>query len=93
MFRKETTRILYGGTIFSLLAAFGYTSVVTLMMALVFLPYTATGGILTPRKVFSTLFLFTILAKFSIYFVVKCLFYTSEARVALRRIKVVKVHI
>ena len=88
--RKETNRVLYGGMLYSFAITFSQGASVPFMTAIMFLPYAATGGILTPRNVFKSLFLLIILAKGSVYFVVQGLFFVSEARVSLRRIQVSK---
>lgn len=77
-----------GGTLFALAKGFSLSTSIPFIMALIFISYTATGGILTPRKVFTTLFLVSFLSKVGILFVVNALFLVSEGRVAVQRIQV-----
>lgn len=86
--RSESLLILKGGIARALTQAFNLGIVVPVMMALTFIVFTATGGELTPRRVFTTLSLIGFLRRSSVAFLVRCFFLVYEARVALVRIQV-----
>ena len=72
----------------ALTQAFNFGIAVPVMMALTFIAFTATGGELTPRRVFTTLSLIGFLRRSSTAFIVRCFFLVYEARVAIVRIQV-----
>ena len=84
--------ILKGGVARALTQAFNFGIAVPVMMALTFIVFTATGGELTPRRVFTTLSLIGFLRRSSIAFIVRCFFLVYEARVATVRIQVSKTY-
>ena len=60
----------------------------TLIMYLVFSVYTGTGGILSPKKVFTTLSLLIVLRLTSVHFAIQAALAISEGRVAVVRLRV-----
>ena len=86
--RLESVLILKGGIARALTQAFNFGIAVPFMMALTFIVYTAVGGELTPRRVFTTLSLIGFLRRSSIAFIVRCFYLVYEAKVALVRIQV-----
>ncbi len=86
-FRKESLIILKGGLVRAFGLAFMIVSV-TIMTFLVFSVYTATGGILSPKKVFTVLSLLLILRLTSVHFLVQNSLAMSEGFVAISRINV-----
>ncbi|XP_064396708.1 ATP-binding cassette sub-family C member 4-like [Halichondria panicea] len=83
--RKESLIILKGGLVRAFGLAFMIVSV-TIMTFLVFSVYTATGGILSPKKVFTVLSLLLILRLTSVHFLVQNSLAMSEGFVAISRI-------
>lgn len=60
----------------------------TLIMFIVLTAFVTTGGILTPRRLFTTLSLLGIMRRSVLRFFVRSMFMISEGKVALKRIKV-----
>ncbi len=58
------------------------------MMGVTFLTFVATGGELTPQRVFTTLSLLTLLRRTNGTFLIRGFFLLNEASVALHRIQV-----
>ena len=88
--RSESLLILKGGITRAVTQAFNFGIAAPFMMAVTFIVFTAAGGELTPRRVFTTLSLIGFLRRSSIAFIVRCFFLVYEARVALVRIQVNK---
>ncbi len=85
--RLESRLILKGGIVRASNLAFMMMSA-SLMAFVVFCVYTATGGDLTPKKVFTTLSLIYVLRLVTIHHLILNVVGFSEAHVALTRIKV-----
>ena len=85
--RLESTLILKGGLVRAFSLAFMIVSI-TIMSFIVFSVYTGTGGILTPKKVFTVLSLLINLRLTSVHFVVQNALAMSEGHVAISRIQV-----
>ena len=88
LFRHETKLIRYGGVIRTLTSAFNFGVFLQLMMGVTFLVFVATGGELTPQRVFTTLSLLHHLRRTNGAFMIRSFFLLNEASVALSRIKV-----
>lgn len=87
MYRIESVIIFQGGLARAISLGFMIVSIV-LMMFIAFSVYTGSGGILTPKKVFTVLSLLTVLKLTSVQFMVLNALSISEGRVALTRIQV-----
>ena len=85
--RKESLIIFQGALIRACNYAFYTVSVVTIMFML-FTTYVKMGGELTPKRIFTTLSLLTILRLTSIHFLILSLLGLNEGRVASTRITV-----
>ncbi len=89
--RSQELRIIRsGGTIRVSLIAYFMGFGKTLVMSLIFVAFTSSGGTLTPRAVFTTLSLVLILRRIAMAFLIRSIFHLSEGSVAIRRIKVVE---
>ena len=86
--RLESTLIFKGGSLLTLTNAFNIGVANSFLMAITFLSYTAAGGELTPRKVFVTLSLIDVVRRTSFHYLVQCIFFISEIRVAFVRLQV-----
>ena len=80
--------ILKGGILRALTQAFNFGIALSFMMALTFITFAAVGGVVTPRRVFTTLSIVGFLKRSSIAFIIRCFYLVYEARVALVRIQV-----
>lgn len=85
--RYESLLILKGGMVRASNLAFVMMSA-SLMAFVVFCVYTATGGDLTPKKVFTTLSLIYVLRLISVHHLILNVVGFSEAHVAVTRINV-----
>ena len=86
--RKEFFIILQGGLIRAYNLTISLTFSRTLIMFIVFTAFTATGGTLTPRRVFTTLSLVVFMRKSMLFIFVRGIFQLSESRVGDDRIQV-----
>ena len=86
-FSKESRIILQGGLIQGFSLGLTFTSL-TLLMFFIFTAYTANGGELTPKKVFTTLSLLIVLRLTSVYFFIENVLAMTEGRVAVVRLQV-----
>ena len=86
--RLESTIILKGGIVRAFSLAFMIVSI-TIMTFIVFSVYTGTGGVLTPKKVFTILSLLITLRLFCVHYAVKNALFMTEGYVALSRIQVI----
>lgn len=87
MLRKESNIILRGGMVQGFNLGFFFISQL-LMSFILFTIYTATGGELSPKKIFTTVsLLFGLRVTAVVRFTLNVLF-TSEARVSITRIQV-----
>ena len=80
--------ILWAGLIRAYNLAISLTFSRTLIMFIVFTAFTATGGTLTPRRVFTTLSLVVFMRKSMLFIFVRGIFQLSERKVADNRIQV-----
>ena len=64
----------------------------SIKLLIVFSAFVGTGGLLTPRRVFTVLSLVTFLWSSSVHLLMRCIFYLSEATVAESRIKVRRIY-
>ncbi len=87
MYRKESLLILQAGLIRAASLAFMMISL-TLLMYIIFTAYTATGGVLTPKKVFTTLSILIVIRLTSVHFLVQNSLSMMEGRVATVRLQV-----
>lgn len=85
--RLETNTILKSSMIRAINFAL-FTVSLTIIMFLVFSVYTGTGGVLSPKKIFTILSLTATLRVNSIHFFVLCVLGLSEIFVAISRIQV-----
>lgn len=88
MCRKEVWRILLSNAVKELNVNFGL-KIGTFLTCIIFSVYTGTGGVLTPRAVFSTIAHVTFIRYSTIHFV-RGLLFCSDAYVGYTRIKVRK---
>ena len=72
----------------TLISSFNFAVSLTLYMAITFIMFVRTGGVLTPRRVIVTLSLLGFLRTVSATFLIRAIFLLFEARVALTRIQV-----
>jgi hypothetical protein len=86
--RKESSIILQAGFVRASGLAFTIISL-SLMMFIIFTAFAATGGVLTPKKVFTTLSLLVVLRSTSIYYLVLNIPAMVEGRVATVRLQVI----
>lgn len=87
MCRKESFIILQAGLIRA--ASLGFMIVsLNIVMYIIFTAYTATGGILTPKKVFTTLSLLIFLRLTTVHFFIQNVLAMVEGRVATVRLQV-----
>ena len=85
--RQESRLILQAG--FVRAASLGFMMVsLTMIMYIVFVSYTATGGRLTPKKVFTTLSLLIYLRLTTVHFLIQNVLSIVEGRVAIVRLQV-----
>ena len=84
---KESHIILQGGMVRGSSLGFMIVSL-TILMFLVFSAFTASGGELTPKKVFTTLSLLIVLRLTTVHFFVQNVLAVSEGRVAVVRLQV-----
>ena len=87
-YRLESSLVLKGGIAHALAITFKFNIATTLMLFLSFVGFVATGGELTPRKVFTTLSLIEFLRRTSMSYMSRSLFFVYEVKVALVRIQV-----
>ena len=86
--RKESFLILQAGLVRA--ASLGFMIVsLTLIMYIVFTAYAATGGVLTPKKVFTTLSLLIVVRLTTIHFLIQNVLAMVEGRVATVRLQVI----
>ena len=84
---KESIIIMKGGLVRAFGLAFMVVSV-TIMSFILFSVYTATGGVLTPKRVLTVLSTFIVLRLTSVHFMVQNALAISEGLVAISRIGV-----
>ena len=65
-----------------------YTTYVTFSMFVTLSVFVATGGVLTPRKVFTVFSLYFLLAEMCVHCLATCFLVISEMQVSIRRIEV-----
>jgi hypothetical protein len=87
LYRRESFLILWAGLLRAANLAFVAVSV-SLMMFIIFTVYVSTGGILTPKRVFTTLSLLTTIRFVTVDFLVQNIFAMMECRVATVRLQV-----
>ena len=84
---KESRIIFHGGMVRG--SSLGFTIVsLTLLMFLLFSVFAATGGELTPKRVFTTLSLLIVLRLTTVHFFVQNVLAMTEGRVAVVRLQV-----
>ena len=88
-YRMESKIILHGGMVRASSLGFTFVSL-TLLMFLLFSTYTATGGELTPKKVFTSLSLLIFLRLTTVHFFIQNVLAMTEGRVAVVRLQVCK---
>lgn len=86
--RLESWLVFKGGIVRALTTALKMSIATPLMLFLTFIVFTASGGELTPRKLFTVLSLIEFLKRSCISYATTSLFFIYEARVALVRIQV-----
>ena len=88
-FRLESRIICYAGTLESITLSFLASAWVPATLFLIFVPYTAAGGLLSAQVVFSVLALLEHLRRLSGDNFVYAMYYGLEAGVAVTRIQVI----
>ena len=86
--RNEVHFIRISGLIRTLTANYNLGVSLSLYMAITFIVFVKTGGILTPRRVIVVLSLLTFLRTVGATFLIRAIFLLFEAKVALTRIQV-----